>query len=513
MITQGHEITAALKLNTHSVVIGSGAGGGVAAYQLAAAGVDTVILEEGGYFQGKDFNQREEDMMAALYRSSGRQMTTDGLISVYQGSCFGGSTVINTADATLIEPEVLHHWQQKFGLATLTEESLAASYARVHKDLNVHRLEEHLLNRNNNMLLETSRRLGYKAGVFDSNRKGCVGSGYCYSGCAYDAKQGTHLTYLPRASQLGAQIFTDMRVDRIERLSSGKYRVHASVVERGSRAYRLPFEIDAVRIFMAAGTVHTPAILKRSGFDKGLPQLGRNISLQPQIGIAAQFDASDPMISWRGAPQSCYVSEFDDNQASHGLGGFRIEGMGGVPGIFATFGNTIGREHKQLMREYPHTHYSALLVPDQPTGTMDWEWGPDGKVKPKIQYTPTTEWVQRFRRGMKATTEFLFEAGARRVSFNSTTYPAISKRDQIAKIDEYPVAPGLVSLISAHVQGSCRIGLNADVGVVDQNLKLHNLDNIYVVDGSVMPTTASTHTMIPIMIMADRAMHSLLHKA
>ena len=75
------------------------------------------------------------------------------------------------------------------------------------------------------------------------------------------------------------------------------------------------------------------------------------------------------------------------------------------------------------------------------------------------------------------------------------------------------VAPGALALTSAHVQGSCRIGLNADVGVVDQNLKLHNLDNIYVVDGSVMPTTASTHTMIPIMVMADRAMHKLLHGA
>lgn len=513
MIIQGHEITSALKLKTHSVVVGSGAGGGVAAYNLAAAGVDTIVLEEGGYFQAQDFNQREEDMMPALYRSAGRQTTTDGMIYVWQGSAFGGSTLINTADATPIEPEVLHHWQQQFGLGELTEENLAASYERVYKDLNVHRLEDHILNRNNSMLLETARRLGYKAGVFNSNRKGCVGSGYCFSGCAYNAKQGTNLTYLPRASELGAQIYTDMRVDRIERLSNGKYRIHASVIERGTRAYRLPVEIEAVRIVLAAGTVHTPAILKRSGFDKGLPQLGRNISLQPQIAVAAHFEAADPMISWRGAPQSCYVSEFDDNRPSHGLGGFRMEGVGGLPGVLAGLGNTIGREHKRLMSEYPHTHFSALLVPDQPTGTMDWEWGADGKVKPKIQYTPTTEWIQRFRKGMKTATAFLFEAGAKRVSFNSTTYTPITNRDQIARIDEYPVAPGQVALTSAHVQGSCRIGLNADVGVVDQNLKLHNLDNIYVVDGSVMPTTASTHTMIPIMVMADRAMRKLLHDA
>ncbi len=511
MIIQGHEIQSPLKVKTHSVVVGSGAGGGVAAYKLAEAGVDTVVLEEGGYYQAKDFNQREEDMMPALYRSAGRQTTTDGLIYVWQGSAFGGSTVINTADATPIEPEVLHHWQQHFGLDQLTEAALAASYERVYRDLNVHRLEDYILNRNNNVLLETAQRLGYKAGVFNSNRKGCIGSGYCFSGCAYDAKQGTNVTYLPRASKLGARIYTDIRVDRIERLHGGTYRIHASVVERGTRAYRLPVEVDCERIVMAAGTVHTPAILKRSGFDKGLPQLGKNISLQPQIGVSAQFDASDKMISWRGAPQSVHMSEFDDNRASHGLGGFRLEGIGGLPGVFGTFDTAIGHEHKRLMQAYPHTHYSALLVPDQPTGTMAWEWGKDGKVKPKIQYTPKAEWVARFKTGLKTITEFLFEAGAKRVAFNSTAFTPITSPDKIGKIDEYKVAPGLLHLTSAHVQGSCRIGLNADVGVVDQNLQLHNLDNIYVVDGSVMPTTASTHTMIPIMVMADRAMHKLLH--
>ncbi len=53
------------------------------------------------------------------------------------------------------------------------------------------------------------------------------------------------------------------------------------------------------------------------------------------------------------------------------------------------------------------------------------------------------------------------------------------------------------------------MSLDADTGVVDQDHKMHNLENIYIVDGSVMPTTASTHTNIPIMTLSDRAMHKL----
>ncbi|NVK41462.1 MAG: GMC family oxidoreductase [Oceanospirillaceae bacterium] len=512
MIIQGQEIFSPVKLKTHTLVIGSGSGGGVAAYHMASAGLDTVVLEEGGYFQARDFNQREEDMMSVLYRSGGNQTTADGLITVFQGSAFGGSTLVNTADATPIEPEVLHHWQRQYGLDQLTEEALAASYERVYTMTNVHRLEDRILNRNNLILVETAKRLGYKAGVFNSNRKGCIGSGYCFTGCAYDAKQGTNLTYLPKASALGARIYTDVRVDRIEPLSGGRYRVHASVLERFNRAVRLPMTVEAERIIMAAGTVHTPAILKRSGLDRGLPQLGRNLSLQPQMVMSASFDKSEAMTSWRGAPQSAYVNEWDDNRPEWGLGGFRMEGAGGLVGLLAQSSKAIGHEHKRIMQEYPNTAYTAILVPDHPTGTMSWDWDDNGRVKPRIDYTPTAEWKQRLINGMKQSAKFMFEAGARRVDFNTAVLPSFTNPDQLSKIDDLPIEPGLMNLVSAHPQGSCRVGLNADVGVVDQNLKLHNLDNIYIVDGSVMPTTASTHTMIPIMVMSDRIMHKLANE-
>ncbi|GGO78967.1 GMC family oxidoreductase [Marinobacterium nitratireducens] len=507
MIIQGQEIFSPVNLKTHTVVVGSGSGGGVAAYHMASAGLDTIVLEEGGYFQAKDFNQREEDMMSVLYRAGGNQTTSDGMIGVFQGSAFGGSTLVNTADATPIEHEVLLHWQQHFGLDQLTEEALAASYERVYAMTNVHRLEDRILNRNNLLLVETAKRLGYKAGVFDSNRKNCIGSGYCFSACAYDAKQGTNLTYLPKASALGARIYTDVRVDRIEPLSKGRYRVHASVVERRNRSVRLPMTIEAERVILAAGSVHTPAIIKRSGLDKGLPQLGQNISLQPQMLMSSSFD--DKVTSWRGAPQSTYVSEWDDNRPEWGLGGFRLEGVGGLVGLLGQSTKAIGQEHKRVMQEYANTAYTAILVPDQPSGTMTWSWNENGKVIPKIDYTPTEEWKQRLRTGMKKGAEFMFEAGAKRVDFNTLVLPSFTSPDQLSQIDNFPIEPGLLNLVSAHVQGSCRMGLNADVGVVDQNHKMHNLENIYIVDGSVMPTTASTHTNIPIMTLSDRAMHKL----
>ena len=228
MIYEGHQITKALNLTTHTLVIGSGAGGGVVSYHLAKAGVKTIVLEEGGRFQAKDMTQREEEMYPQLYRAGGQQTTSDGQINVMQGSAFGGSTLINAADVTPIEPEVLLHWQKQHGITDITEEKLAPSYARIRKQIGAAKIEQNLINNNNNLIIDAAKKQNLKAGIFDTNRENCIGSGYCMQGCAYDAKRGTNLSYLPQASELGADIYTDIRVDRIEKLESIRSVQHSN---------------------------------------------------------------------------------------------------------------------------------------------------------------------------------------------------------------------------------------------------------------------------------------------
>ncbi len=510
MIVQGHEITSERSLSTHTVVVGSGSGGGVAAFHLAEAGVETIVIEEGGYHVASEFNQREEDMWPMLYRAGGQQMSHDGMINVLQGSCYGGGTVINVSDAFDIPSEVLAHWQKLVGTNEWTEKSLEESYERVHRNVNVKRINKSLLNRNNGMLLETAKKLGWSAEIMHSNRKGCVGSGYCLTGCSYDARLGTNLTYLPWAMEKGASVYTDVRCDRLERINGSKWRVHCTVVERGLRAARLPLTIDCERVVLAASAIFNPAILIRSGLDKGLPQLGKNLSLQPQLGTIGLFDESEEMIHWRGAPQSVEVNEFADNTAEHGLGGFRLEGIGGVLGPVMIMTPGFGREHKRFGAHMRNLSASLLLVPDQPSGEVSYQWGDDGRVSPKIEYVMKDEWKQRLKRGMRKSAELLFAAGAKEVAFGNQAFPSLKSPDDLSRIEQFPIEPGWASFNSAHNQGTCRMGTSPENSVVDQSLKVHTLDNVYVMDGSVMPTTASTHTMIPIMVAADRAVHRLL---
>src|SRR5205085_1293742 len=89
----GRKLDGQLSLHCDAVVIGTGAGGAMAARELAQKGVDVIALEEGGYHTPRDFNQHEDEMLALLYAERAARATSDLAIHVLQGRGIGGSTV------------------------------------------------------------------------------------------------------------------------------------------------------------------------------------------------------------------------------------------------------------------------------------------------------------------------------------------------------------------------------------------------------------------------------------
>lgn len=506
MIVEGRDLHTRVSLRTHTLVVGSGSGGAVVAYGLATAGVETVVVEEGGYFQARDMTQRDDQMIPALYRDRGQQLSSDGLINVLQGSCFGGSTVINTADCEPTPEPVYEFWRRRHGL-DLDRRELADSEARVLEMLGVRPIDASQVNRNNAIVLDGARKLGWKAGVFANNRRDCIGSGYCLIGCAYDAKKGANLNYLPRAVEAGATIYTDVRIERVVAQTGGGFRATGTVVARGPRTAMLPFEVQAERVVLAAGAVHSAAILDASGFGRDRPALARNVSLQPQMSVAAQMPGE--VTAWRGIPQSAFCSEFDDNTPEHGLGGFRFEAIsGGISQIAAGLAG-FGHAHKEAMAHAREGALALLLVPDEPSGTLRFTRGDRGFAA-RIDYTMTPEWVTRLRRGLRAAAEAFFAAGAREVRFGSDVFDPLRSSADLDRALDFPIRTGVTHFLSAHVQGSCRMGPDAQGSVVDLDNQVHGVPGLYVVDASIFPTSASTHTMIPVMTFADRAVRRML---
>ena len=105
-------ITRDVVRNVDVCVIGSGAAGAILATKLAESGKLVVLLERGGYYDGESMNQREDDMIPLLWKNAGANFTANLKVAIAQGSCLGGSTVINDAVCFAIPPIVIKQWQK-----------------------------------------------------------------------------------------------------------------------------------------------------------------------------------------------------------------------------------------------------------------------------------------------------------------------------------------------------------------------------------------------------------------
>ena len=97
MIIDGAAVERDTNIRTQVCVIGSGAGGAVVAKELAEAGIEVCLLEEGAYYRGKDFTGNPRQMIDMVYRNRGLTGTVGGLtIPIPLGRCVGGTTTINS---------------------------------------------------------------------------------------------------------------------------------------------------------------------------------------------------------------------------------------------------------------------------------------------------------------------------------------------------------------------------------------------------------------------------------
>ncbi len=182
-------------------MIGAGAGGAVAAAELAEGGMAVMVLEEGHWHDPDGFTARPPEMLARLYRDGGQTITLGTPpIVLPLGRGMGGTTLVNSGTCFRTPPRVLERWAREFGL-DVGEESLRACFERVEEALSVSEVTPELAGLNAAVARRGAERLGWSHGYLRRNARGCVGSGVCAFGCPTSAKQHTGITYIPRAER------------------------------------------------------------------------------------------------------------------------------------------------------------------------------------------------------------------------------------------------------------------------------------------------------------------------
>ncbi len=252
------------------VVIGSGAGGGVTAKELAQAGYSVIVLEEGGYYTREDFDFRPARAFMRFYREAGQTITLGlPVVLLPQGKTVGGTTTINSGTCLRIHRHVLKRWHLESGLTELAETELNLLYAAVEEYLFVKRAERDVVGRNALLFLETAWRLGYSGGYLPRNAKDCEGYGVCAFGCPSGAKQSVNVSYIPDAVAAGADVYTHCRVDRIVTRGGRATGVRGHFVDPVSGRRRGAIEVEARVTVLAGGAIQSPNLLLRNRLCRG----------------------------------------------------------------------------------------------------------------------------------------------------------------------------------------------------------------------------------------------------
>ena len=501
MITKGVQISGDLNLKAEVCVIGSGAGGAVVAKELAEAGRDVVVLEQGGQYTKEDFTQREDEMMPLLYEDMGQRATVDQSIVILQGRNVGGSTVHNLCYCFRTPAPILEKWRRADGLRDMTYEQLVPSFERVEAMLKVKEIQPHEINTLNNKIREGCEKLGYHGLVARHNRENCTTSGFCLLGCPFDAKQSMLITYIPAAVAAGARIYADCPVQRID-AAGGRVRAVEAVVVDAQRRPRHRLRVEAQVVVLSAGAINSPQILLGSGIANTSGQVGKNLHLHPSVLLAGVYD--EDIYGYRGIPQSYYVDEFIDLEKDPDSG-YILMPVYGFPVATATQLPGFGREHFEVMQNFHRMVGILVLMHDQSAGEV--RVGRSGK--PEITYAVNAKEQQLFVEGMKHCAEILFASGAKRVLVPYESPLWLKPGDSLRAIDQRGLRPNEIPIASTHPQSTCRMGEDPQRSVINSWCQSHDLKNLFICDMSVFPSSLGAPPQITTASIADRTAHHI----
>ena len=494
-------VTADLVLDCDVVVIGSGAGGGVVAGELAAQGKDVVVLEKGAYLNERDFSQLEGEMLARAYDGGGLLATDDLGAIILQGSCLGGGTVVNYTTSFHTPDHVREEWAREHGLPHFTSaeftRSLDAVARRIHVTTDAARPSAR-----DAILIRGLAARGWHHGLLPRDVDGCTQDdtcGYCGYGCRRGAKQSTLLTYLQDAHDRGARIVTHADVRRVMIERGRASGVEALVQAPGAhRAFALTVRARAVVV--ACGSIHSPALLLRSGI--ALPALGRHLALHPATAVLG--DMEEPVRPWTGTVQAHYSDQFADLDSGYG---FKFETAPMHPSLFAlAVPWESGDAHRRAMTRLAQTTLCGILLRDREGGRVR----VDRAGHPVVRYRLSRYDARHLRRACAAAGELLEAAGAREIWLPLARRVAYrpgpgARARWLAELDRTGWGPNQMLLVTFHQMASCRMGASAKTSVVDAGHQVWGVPQLYVADASVFPTASGVNPMLTIMGVAHRA--------
>jgi choline dehydrogenase-like flavoprotein len=511
---------------TDVVVIGSGFGGAITAYHLAAGGAKVIVLERGPWLEPKDFDH--DYLLGSSYTKVFDFVAGDGM-SVLGGNCVGGGSVVYFA-ALPRAPRYIFERQGSIGRrvwpATINRDTLNPWYDRVSDAIPVTTQDWSDISYAGGLWAAACDHAGRTANpvpVGIDNAK-CTNCNWMMAGCHFDAKKSMLTNYLPAAVAHGAEIRPLHEVQRLSRTDDGGYRVHYNNID--DEDYRVTTgggTIDAKIVIVAAGAGATPAILQRSEATLGtMPHgVGRYFSgngerlntavinedrVREVLGLSRPNGMAYEANQIGKGPVVASWDKLDGNLPEFSR--FSLEQLYFPPGLGTILAQVPGAEgpswfgpaKKEMLSRWRSWLTIFLMTEDDNEGVFGAP-PPTGNAyrisqqmlgRGPLRYDPTPNTLRGWA-----------EADAE--------VKDILERDGLATVA--PWTNDLVGAYTVHPLSSCRIGDDPNTSALDDRHELRNHPGIFVTDGSSVPTGLTVNPALTIAALAERAIPGIVAAA
>jgi choline dehydrogenase-like flavoprotein len=506
----GITLSADVQRDCDVAVIGTGAGGAMVARGLALAGAKVVMLEEGGHQTSRDFDMQEGHAYPLLYQEQGNRATADLAITVLQGRTVGGGTTVNWTTSFRTPTRTLDHWRTTYGLQEPNEATLTPHWDSAERFLGIQPALPGDVNANNRKLWDGLGKLGWQRELVRRNTRGCANSGYCGLGCPIDAKQSMLVTAIPEALAHGAELYSHVRAWTIETEGTEDpivIAVHGQALDPKTWAPTgRGVTLHPKVCVLAGGAINSPALLLRSQLGGESKQVGKRTFLHPVVAMVAEHD--EPIEGFYGAPQTVASHQFIDRGDRMG---YFFETAPMQPMLAALAMNSFGAHHRAAMLKLRHTSVVIGLCadgfdPEEACGTVSLK--PNGL--PRLDYPFSERFVEAARQAQVDAARILLASGAKLVrSLHSQPIELHSEAD-LPRLAAAPVEANLLAVFTAHQMGGCAMGPEPSSSVVRPDLRHHQIENLFVVDGSVFPTSLGVNPQLSIYGLASYAVPHVL---
>ncbi|MQS06524.1 FAD-dependent oxidoreductase [Streptomyces alkaliphilus] len=511
---------------TDVLVVGSGFGGAIAAYHLAAGGAKVTVLERGPWLKSNDFEH--DYKLGSSYTRAFDFVVGDGM-SVLGGNCVGGGSVVYFA-AMPRAPRFVFDRRGSIGRrmwpASVSRDTLDPWYDRLEESLSVTKQDWSDVSYAGGLWAAACDHAGRTANplaVAIDNSK-CVNCNWMMAGCRFEAKQSLTVNYLPAALAHGAEIRPLHEVQHLTRTSEGNYRIHFDIIhEEDYRLRNGSGVIEAKIVVLAAGAAATPVILQRSETHLGtMPHaVGRYFSGNGErlnTAIINEEKAAEILGLSRGdgpayaanqigkGPTVASWDKLDGSLPEYSR--YSLEQLYFPPGLGtilaqapdATGPTWFGRDKKEILKNWKSWLTIFSMTEDDNEGVF----GPPPATgnahrisqqmlgRGSLSYKPTRNTWHGWNQADAEVKEIL-------------------EKDGLAKV--MPWTNDLVGAYTVHPLASCRMGDDPRTSALDDRNELRGHSGIFVTDGSAVPGALTVNPAMTIAALAERAVPGIVQAA